>query len=320
MSSDDDELKPYQFHYIGSTRRVGLYTAALLLTPFLFIAATLYWMSTATYISHAQYPSMHGIGYGLRLVHADCDVVIDGDSTALVGIIPSILQQSTGLKTCNLAETAGVKAVDGNLVLDTYLQHNRPPRYILFQFAPENLTNPRGWDTISLFEGVLLRMQSHPGRQWLRYAVSNPDDFLTSVELAFRTGAHWIFSRPLPPSQTTLREQNSGWFPDEGAPMADCPNSVILREPDHAWLASLREKYSANGTHVLIDVAPEPACAPDRSFYAPRLSNGVTDNTLTSLPLQDFSDSGRLHTTREGAVATSAAIAQQLAAVIRGAR
>lgn len=304
----------------ASRWRLVLYTAVLCATPFVLVAGTLWWLGSAAYVRHAQYASMAGIGYGARLRGADCDVVVDGDSTALVGVEPVVIERRTGLKTCNIAETAGVKHVNGEMVLDMYLEHNRRPRYLVFSFAPENLTRPERWDTVSLFEGYLFRMQYRPDAAFAMYVLRHPSDVTVAAELALRTGARWIFAKPMPAAMAETRERLQGQLPDEGTPLTSCPVSLILREPDTAWLAELRAKYGVGGTRVLIDVAPEPACAPDRSFYEPRLEHGVTDNAWWTLPLGEFTDSGRLHTTEAGAEAISAAIAEQIARLQEGVR
>ena len=40
-----------------------------------------------------------------------------------VGVPPSVIQDATELKTCNISEVADVQVVNGMMVLDTYLAH-----------------------------------------------------------------------------------------------------------------------------------------------------------------------------------------------------
>src|SRR5690242_12315625 len=51
----------------------------------------------------------------------DCDVLIFGDSTAMTGIDPDVVERNTGFRTCNIAVTNAVLAVTHNLTLDHFL-------------------------------------------------------------------------------------------------------------------------------------------------------------------------------------------------------
>jgi hypothetical protein len=72
----------------------------------------------------------------------------------------------------------------------------------------------------------------------------------------------------------------------------------------------LREKYSAHGTRVLINVSPIPACTPDAARFASG-SRDVTDNSLSLYPIGLFCDLDR-HLTREGAERASLEVAKQI--------
>ncbi len=123
--------------------RLRLYVAVLVLFPFVAIIFTLWWMTTASYLRHAQYAYFVGTGYGSKLRGADCQVVVDGDSTALVGVLPEVIEQRTGLKTCNIAEVAGVKVVNGMMVLDDYLRTTAGRAFCCFCMRPRTLPRQR---------------------------------------------------------------------------------------------------------------------------------------------------------------------------------
>ena len=67
--------------------------------------------------------------FGMR--DRDCDVLIFGDSTAMTGINPDVVERNTGFKTCNIAVTNSVLAVTHNLTLNRYLANNAKPRVLL---------------------------------------------------------------------------------------------------------------------------------------------------------------------------------------------
>ncbi len=289
-----------------------LYVLAVVCFPFLLIAGTLLWMSLPVYANRAHYAYLADTGYGMRLKHADCDIVVYGDSTSLVGIEPSLIEQRTGLKTCNLAEVAGVQVINGLLVLDTYLQNNRPPKFIVFNYAPENLTPATQWKEVSTFEGVFFALKYRPDAAFWRAALHNPNELMDDAELGFRTGVEWLVQPKLPASVLQVRDTSHGRVPEPAQPLTNCPAIVAERAPDVAWLASLRQHYATHGTRVLIDVTPMPPCDPGLAFYQQRITPASIDNAIATLPLSMYTDSGRLHTTDAGAQAISQRIADQI--------
>ncbi len=289
-----------------------LYVLAVVCFPFLVIVATPIWMSLPVFARHAQYAYLADTGYGMRLKHADCDVVVYGDSTALIGVVPRVIEQRTGLKTCNLAEVAGIQMINGLLVPDTYLKNNRPPKFVVFNYAPENLTPATRWKEVSTYEGVFFALKYRPDAAFWEARLRDPNGFISDMELGFRTGVQWLFRPKLPEDLLQIRETTHGRVPEPGKPFTSCPEVLAVRAPDTAYLASLRQRYGVDGTKVLIDVTPTPACDPSRPFYLQRLTPGLIDNTLGTLPLAMYTDSGRLHTTDAGAEEISERIADQI--------
>lgn len=300
---------------LASPWRLRLYVAVLCIFPFALILFTFWWVTTGSYIRHVPFPYIVDTGYGSRLQHADCDVVIDGDSTALVGVLPRIIEQRTGLKTCNIAEVAGIKLVNGMMVLDDYLAHNRRPQYLVFVFAPENLTHPSRWAFVSDFEGWFYRIRFHRDAAFWRRLTQDPNGTLANAELAFRDGIEFLPKRPLPPALAHERDLNGGHVSEPGAPLTRCSGDTIYRTPDPAWLSSLRRTYGVGGTHVLIDAMPMPPCDEGLPFYRTHLA-GLIDNAVDTLPIGDYNSSGRLHTNELGTAALSNRIADQLSAIL----
>ncbi len=287
--------------------------AALTLFPFAMVMGTLLWMATGSYTRHAQYAYLAGTGYGMRLRGADCQVVIDGDSTALVGVLPSVIAHRTGLKTCNISEVAGVQVVNGMMVLDTYLKHNRPPEYLVFLYAPENLTDAQRWNNVSTFEGYFFRLKYGRDAGLAKMMAHDPSEIITDAELGFRTGVQWLATRSLPASKLHERELTQGHVAEPGEAWTHCPAAEERRAPDLAWIAHLRQTYSVNGTQVLVDVMPEPPCDATLAFYNGMLAPNSVDNGLGTLPLKVYTHTGRLHVNDEGAQMLSAEIAEQIA-------
>jgi hypothetical protein len=309
------DLTEVRHEPVASRRRLRLYVAAMVVFPFALVALMLWWMTTDNFLERTQYAFLIGTGYGSTLKNADCDVLVDGDSSALVGVMPEVIEQRTGLKTCNIADVAGVKLVNGMMVLDDYLAHNKRPRILLFVFAPENLTPPKEWVSVSDFEGILYRMRFHRDAGFWHLALFQPNRIISTAELGFRTEFPRIFSKPLPYEVAHERRLSGGRIAIPGAGLTRCLSDAIEREPDAAWLEHLREAYGVDGTRVLVDVTPEPPCDASLEYYETRLNGSLIDNRMETLPLKDYTASGRLHTTNEGARAFSGRLAEQIGAV-----
>lgn len=306
------DLTEVRHEPLATRWRLKLYVAVLAVFPFALIAFALWWMTSAVYLRHMPYAYLVDTGYGSTLQGADCDVVIDGDSTALVGVLPKVIQQRTGLKTCNIAEVAGIKLVNGMMVLDDYIAHNKRPRYLIFLFAPENLTPPQEWTSVANYEGWFYRMRFHRDAGFWRMALHQPNVLATVVELGFRNGVQWLLKRPLPPELAHERELTGGRVSEPGAPLTSCAGDTIVRAPDKSWLSHLRSTYGVQGTRVMIDVMPMPPCDVGLEFYRAHLA-GVVDNTVDTLPVGDYNSSGRLHVTDAGAAELSSRVAGQVA-------
>ena len=289
-------------------------------SPFLLVLGTLFWMSTGAYLHHVQYSYLANSGYGMRLRNANCQIVINGDSTAMVGAIPQVIEQRTGLKTCNIAEVAGVQRVNGFMVPDIYLAYNARPKFLVFLYAPENLVDASKWHEVADFEGYFFRLQFHPDRSLLRFAIKNPTTLIAVAELGLRTGVQWLFLPPLPPEKLHAREMSGGRMPEPAQPLTECPEVFARREPDAAWLAGIRQRYGVEGTTVLIDTTPTPECDTTFNLYRAWLKPGMVDESLGTLPIGMYTNSGRLHTTDAGAEVLSERLADQIVKLQKGDR
>ncbi len=296
-------------------RRGGLrlYATALLLAPFVLIVGTTFWMSTTAYRNHSVYRHLVDTGYGMRLRGANCDVVVYGDSSALVGVVPSVIEEKTKLKTCNIAEIAGVQRFGGMMVPDTYVEHNARPRYMVFLYVPENMTEASRWLEVAPFEGILFRLQNRPDAAFWKAMAKNPDMFISALEAGFRIGVQGLFVHP-----AHMRDTQQGRLQEPGPDLTQCSPPIAVRSPDAAWLAYLRQRYSVGGTRVLIDVTPEPPCDSTRAFYDAKFTPGLLDTKLGTLPLTMYANTGRLHVNDTGAEAISDMIAEQIVQAEKG--
>lgn len=304
----------------ASQRRLRWYVAALLITPFVVVALSLVWMSTDFYARHSDNSYFHQLGYGETQHGVRCDVLISGDSTAMVGVDPAEIQRRTGLSTCNIAEYAGIQLLTGTQILDDFLRNNPRPKYLIFLEAPENYSNSHDWKFVGTLEGVVFRLRTPPASATFRLIATHPLEIIENAEVGLLSGVRSLLKKSPSSADVHSRESHGGQFPDKGKIRTDCGGKPPLMKPDLTWMKSLRQTYGQEGTRVLLDVTPMPPCDPSWDFYRSAFSSGALDMPLSTMPLEVYSNSGRLHTMPRGAEMISARLADQILTLEREAR
>ena len=67
------------------------------------------------------------------------DVVLIGDSSCLMGVMPDVITEETGLKAWNLG-TVGTLSIAGHArILEQYLKKNGPPQVVVYHVTPTTL-------------------------------------------------------------------------------------------------------------------------------------------------------------------------------------
>jgi len=290
-----------------------LYLAPFVIVPLVIFAAALIVIPTDWFADRSNNLFMDTLGYGAALHNADCKIAVYGDSTAVVGVDPLLIRKQTGLSTCNIAEVAGVLIVNGTMPLDQFLAQNPRPQFIVFLFAPESL-NPesqRHNPEITTFEGVTYRMrQPHRLAGFFSILRRHPEDAFGWVDHGVRMAIGELSIKPYPPDTKYTRFRTLGQTTFRNPPLTSCNYPHHNPLPDLAWIEKLRSKYSAQGTTVILDATPVPACDPDRDFFVQHFK-GVIDNSFEPLPLEDYYAGGR-HVYPAGAELISQEISAQI--------
>ena len=194
--------------------------------------------------------TLANLGYATKLHDRNCQVLIYGDSGAMVGLDPAILLQRTGLSACNIAEFEGMTLVNQTLPLDIFLAHNPAPRYLIFLYAPSNLTISRSWSDIGTFEAISFRLQQKPGLSTAWLLITHPSDTMKWVEGGLRLALTRTKAKPFPSSAAHLRERDDGQLKVPTAhTLTACDPRVFTNLPDRAWLNRLRSQYTTPHHH-----------------------------------------------------------------------
>ncbi len=299
-----------------SNRRLWFYLAPLVLLPFLILAFAILVVPTERFAAHSGDPFLMTLGYGAQLHNADCRITIYGDSTAMIGVNPELIQKRTGLSTCNIAETEGMTMINDTMVLDQFLAHNPAPQFLVFLYAPEDLDpqSQRANTAVSTFEAVTYRFRQPNKLLSVIALMRHPEDFFSWAIHGARWAITSVFARPLPPQTKLLRFRTHGQsaLKDQTMSPASCSMLPAQSPPNRAWVNGLRLKYGVNGTTVLVDAMLLSECDPGLNYY-PRELSGIIDNQISALPIADFYNGGR-HVNPIGSVPLSGMIADQILA------
>lgn len=249
-----------------------------------------------------------------QLKRANCGVLIFGDSSAVTGLAPTEITRRTGLTTCNVAQPLGVLTVAGTTSLDAYLANNKPPKFLVMAFAPENYVGQlTEWNRVIFTEGVLQLLRHNWNAHSFLLLATHPRGTLVTLSWIwlqaidglyrqFILGQHRLtfdrgqFTLPVPPQTSCTGNMAEKYIAQDST-------AVLVR----GWTTPLRQRYQRNGTRVLFVSSPVPACTPDLNRIEAAAA-ARTDMTPEIFPIHLFNDVDR-HFTPAGARRFSDAVA-----------
>lgn len=304
------EDAPTQKIIFPSPKSFARYCLAISLVPIIAVASSLFIGRSSFYLRHQRNSYLAISDYPFTLRNKNCDVLIYGDSSALTGIAPPVIEATTSLRTCNIAQPNTALALVGTLALDTYLESNTPPRFLIFQLTAPDFS-PRNSGGQLYEEGALQLVRHRLDLQTLSLFARHPIETLEFSEFILRTALvdrNWS-TDTYDGAWNEVRATN-GLFTSPAAPLANCVGPLEVRPPDAAWIHGLRTKYSQAGTRVFVYAAPYPECDSSYDFYAEKLAP-LADNRLQRFNIRLFNEKN--HFTREGAELNSKHIAADIA-------
>jgi hypothetical protein len=251
----------------------------------------------------------------------DCDVLVFGDSTAMTGINPDVVERNTGFKTCNISVTNSVLAVTHNLTLNRYLANNARPRVLLIQLSPDGF-EPEGsaWDRTVYPEGLLELLRHGTPAESRGVLLSHPQQAIAFAGYSAGFAAYsllkdvWFHITSLRPLEDTLTIRN-GFFTPPAPASTSCEPGATFSNPraggtfPRTVVGEYESDYAGRTGIVLVNVAPIPSCDQNLAAFSTSLS-GITSNLLMPLPVRLFNDPR--HYTADGSTIVSRLIAQEL--------
>ena len=299
------------------------YCLILILLPLLAIPALIALGKSDFFLHHGASVWVQANDAVFDMRDRDCDVLVFGDSTAMTGIDPEVVESNTGFRTCNIAVTNAVLAVTENLTLDRYLAHNARPRVLLVQLSPDDFQpENRAWRQTIYAEGMLeLLRHGRPGEA-RAVLLAHPQESIAFAGYAAGYTAWyaikdvWFHATHIRAEEDTVTVRN-GFFTPPSPPRTSCAPSEATVSPSgtrqvafsHSLVQGYKSGYADRAGLILVNVAPIPACDQNFAAYASALQ-GVTSNTLLPLPIGLFND-GR-HYTARGSEVVSTLVAREL--------
>lgn len=252
---------PQRWHY-------GRYLALVLLLPLLAFFLTFPLAASQGFLRISRRPLWHATHYRFILPpQQNCDVVITGDSSGMIGVDPHVLEARTGWKTCNIGLPYVGAALAGTRVLDAYLAHNRPPRFIVFHFGDNHLHAPILDEDHGIIDGWLMADEAFSPGEKLRIFARHPLDSLRFVTAVWK---EFLVAAPiLRPDWTggtyraDMEQQiaNRGWMAEQGTtPEVVCGWQAPEPQTERFWLDSLTARYTRGGTRAIIWANPARDC------------------------------------------------------------
>lgn len=254
----------------------------------------------------------------------DCDVLIFGDSTAMTGIDPDVVERSTGFKTCNIAVTNSVLAVTRNLTLDRFLANNGRPRVLLVQLSPDGFQpESKVWASTIYPEGLLELLRHGDPAEARRLLLRHPQQAIAFAGYAAGFTAYGVIKdvwfhltgRRFEKDQVSI---HNGFFTPPSPPSKSCDPGAKFSNPDAAGsfpkavVDEYLADYGGRSGIVLVNVAPIPSCDQNLAAFRSQL-DGVTSNALLPLPIGLFNDPR--HYTAVGSEVVSRMVADELNSV-----
>jgi hypothetical protein len=311
----------------GKRYGYGIYLLIVLALPLACLLLAFPIARTHRFLEVSRRPLWHATEYRFTGAARDCDVVIFGDSSGMIGVDPAVVEARTGWKTCNLAVPYMVTAVAGTALLDDYLASNRPPRFIVFHLSGTHLRAPEMDELSGVVDAWLTADEHFTPVQMLRLFLRHPAD---SVYFASELWQQFLSAnklrRPDWTGETYARdmaqqEKDHGWLPQRGTAWeVVCGWQAPTPQFDRRYFDTLIARYSKastqGGTQVVIWANPSRACdVHSEEYRAGARAIGIAPPPV--YPNGQFADAFHLNTV--GAARNSEALADTMLRMSRDA-
>ncbi len=205
------------------------------------------------------------LNYAFDTAGQNADVVIFGDSTALLGINPSQISSALGVKVLNLVNTQPSLIVNNDLSLRRYLARNRAPRLIVFYFAPWDFDYGHiRFDARPIYEGEELLARQGTAKELFDFLQKHPMDGIVFPLRFYSSSWQLMLHRVSHPNQEAQLSTTLGHVANTDATVLPdtCRYPKLLVDNIRFdWVRALGKSYETPETKILFYPAPVPACS-----------------------------------------------------------
>lgn len=205
------------------------------------------------------------LNYPFATTVRNADVLLFGDSTALLGLNPAQMSSDLGVKVLNLVNTQPSLVVNDDLTLRHYLARNRVPKLIVFYFAPWDFDYIHtDFNARPTYEGqeLLLRQGTH--RELIAFARKHPLEALGYPFKFYASAWQLILHKVAHRNQDAQLAATSGHVDNTDPTPLSSPckfTPLLLDNIRFDGVRSLGAQYASPQTKILFYVAPVPSCS-----------------------------------------------------------
>jgi hypothetical protein len=170
------------------------------------------------------------------------DILLLGDSSCLMGLMPKVIEKQTGLSCWNLG-TLGYLGTEGHaLLLDFWIRNFGPPRFLVYHVVPYTLVSSN--EETHLYRDMLKEWLTSEGSSELcdrlpsgkarRYALNGLSQLTSKVKT---TDAFFDSPRSVYPSDREVAKillENQGWMPEYTSPKPPSQWQIESFKPFHS--------------------------------------------------------------------------------------
>lgn len=251
---------------LTSTTNSGLvrYLVTLVAVSLVLYPLPFYLVRVNSYPEWNRGTEFRPMDFSFTVAGQNADVVIFGDSSAYHGINPRQMSAALGANVLVMPSNLGVLDAIDDLALRRYMQADKPPRLIVFYFAPWNFDYRHAGFDGPKYDGMEMLMRHGTSGEIFSYVKARP---LTAIQfplMFYRANLNAnIMAGETFRRQAKLLELTNG---HEDSPAVshssltcEFPSSFIDRIK-FDWVRQMTEKYRTAQTKVLYFAAPIPEC------------------------------------------------------------
>jgi hypothetical protein len=274
-----------------ASSKYGRYLIIQLLIIFILLALPFALLQSQSYRRHVYYLWHPLVDEKLNARQMNADIVFVGDSSLLMGLQPEVIKRQTGLSSYNLGVPGEAFCMAGEVLLNTYLANNHPPKALILYLSPQTNCSglatgehPGSYDNIitlalSHETGRLATLLSEHPSYIPAFAMNSWELALTNFDLSGRRYGATVAS---------LRAGDGYLANPVNVPLEGCAKSDPGIPLDVKFLRQFERDYGTFGGRLAIYLSPVPDCDVRYSRYRQEAA-GVANNILERLPHELFS-------------------------------